>query len=55
MEGLLLEGTSTEVSTQEYIFTVNSEIFGVLFSRMILKDMFVMLKIRDWSMIYLHQ
>ena len=35
---------------------VNSEIFArIKFSRITLKDMFAMLKIGNWCMIYLHQ
>ena len=36
-------------------YTVNSEIFlKILFLRITLKEMFVMLKNRDWSMIHVH-
>ena len=36
--------------------TVNSEIFArILFSRIALKDIFAMVKIRDFDMIYLHR
>ena len=36
--------------------TVDSEIFAIiLFSRIVLKDIFATLKIRDYGMTYLHQ
>ena len=36
--------------------TVNSKIFAtILFSRIVLKDIFAMVKNRDFDMIYLHQ
>ena len=36
--------------------TVNSEIFArILFSRIVLKDIFAKLKIRDQGMIYIYQ
>ena len=37
-------------------YTVNSEIIAIiLFSRIVLKDIFATLKIRYYGMIYLHQ
>ena len=36
-------------------YTVNSKIFvRILFSRITLRDVFVMLKNRDWGMIHVH-
>ena len=53
---LLTGGSCLEVTDYIPFDTINSEIFArILFSRIMLKDMFAMLKIRDWSIIYLHQ
>ena len=39
-----------------HLYTVHLEIFmRILFSQIMLKDMFAMLKTRNWGMVYLNQ